>query len=143
MQSVTRDVITDLWPLYTAGEASPDTRALIESFLKDDPEFARTLHELERERLPTPDVPVLAPNEELKTLARLRRRLQVPMPLLMFAMMFSCFAFGTLVSDTSFDVSPRRFIITALIAASFWAAFLFQLFRLFKGRREVLIRMRR
>ena len=143
MQSVTRDVITDLWPLYTAGEVSPDTRALIESFLEGDSEFSRTLHELERERLPRPDVPVLAPNEELKTLARLRRRLRGPVPLLMLAMIFSCSAFGTLVSDTSFDVSPRRFIITSLIAASFWAAFLFQLFRLFKGRREVLIRMRR
>ena len=74
MQSVTRDVITDLWPLYTAGEASPDTRALIESFLQDDPEFARTIHQLERESLPRPDVPVLAPNEELRTLARLRHR---------------------------------------------------------------------
>jgi len=140
MQSVTRDVITDLWPLYTAGEASPDTRALIESFLEGDSEFSRTLHELERERLPRPDVPVLAPNEELKTLARLRRRLWGPVPLLMLAMIFSCFTFGTLVSDTSFDVSPRRFIVTALIAASFWGAFLFQLF---KGRREVLIRVRR
>jgi len=140
MQRVTRDVITDLWPLYAAGEASADSRELIESFLRDDPEFSRTLHELERERLPRPDVPVLAPNEELKTLARLRRRIRGPVPLLMFAMIFSCFAFGTLVSDTSFDVSPRRFIVTALIAVCFWAAFLVQLF---KGRREVLIRVRR
>lgn len=140
MQRVTRDVITDLWPLYAAGEASADSRTLIESFLQDDPEFARTLHELEGERLPRPDVPVLAPNEELKTLTRLRRRIRGPVPLLMFAMIFSCFAFGTLVSDTSFDVSPRRFIVTALIAVFFWAAFLVQLF---KGRREVLIRVRR
>jgi len=140
MQRVTRDVITDLWPLYTAGEASADTRALIESFLQDDFEFARTLQELARERMPMPEVPKLAPDEELKTLARIRRRIRGPVPLLTFAMIFSCFAFGTLVSDTSFDVSPRRFIITALIAVFFWAAFLFQLF---KGRREVLIRVRR
>jgi anti-sigma factor RsiW len=140
VQRVTRDVITDLWPLYTAGEASADTRALIDSFLQDDPEFARTLHELEREKLPMPEVPMLAPDEELKTLARIRRRIRGPVPLLMFAMTFSCFAFGTLVSDTSFDVSPRRFIVTSMIAVGFWAAFLF---RLFKGRREVLIRVRR
>ncbi len=30
MENVTRDVIADLWPLYVAGEASPDTRTLIE-----------------------------------------------------------------------------------------------------------------
>jgi hypothetical protein len=140
VERVTRDVITDLWPLYAAGEASADTRTLIESFLQGDPEFANTLQELARERLPMLEVPKLAPDEELKTLARVRRRIRGPVPLLMFAMIFSCFAFGTLVSDTSFDVSPRRFIITALIAVCFWAAFLF---RLFKGRREVLVRVRR
>ncbi len=43
MTKVTRNVISDLWPLYAAGEASSDTRALVESFLAGDPEFARTL----------------------------------------------------------------------------------------------------
>jgi anti-sigma factor RsiW len=140
VQRVTRDVISDLWPLYAAGEASADTRTLIENFLQDDPEFARTLQELVRERLPSLEVPALAPDRELETLTRVRRRMRGPVPLLMFAMIFSSLAFGALVSDTSFDVSPRRFIVTALIAVCFWAAFLF---RLFKGRREVLIRVRR
>ncbi|HJU42380.1 MAG TPA: hypothetical protein VJ691_06175 [Vicinamibacterales bacterium] len=35
--NVTRNVIADLLPLYEAGEASADTRALVESFLKADP----------------------------------------------------------------------------------------------------------
>jgi hypothetical protein len=140
MQRVTRDVISDLWPLYAAGEASADTRALVENFLQDDPEFARTLQELVLERLPSLAVPALVPDQELETLAQVRRRIRGPIPLLMFAMIFSCLAFGTLISDTSFDVSPRRFIVTAIIAACFWTAFLF---RLFKGRREVLIRVRR
>ena len=29
---VTRDVVTDLLPLYLAGDASEDTRALVEKF---------------------------------------------------------------------------------------------------------------
>jgi hypothetical protein len=140
MERVTRDVITDLWPLYTAGEASTDTRVLVETFLQLDREFARELGELAQDPARAPEVPLLAPDAELKTLARIRRRIRGPVPLLMLAMIFSCFAFGTLVSDTSFDVSPRRFIITALIALCFWAAFLILLF---KGRREVLIRVRR
>lgn len=140
MEQITRDVITDLWPLYAAGEASTDTRVLVESFLREDPEFARELGELVRDPVRVPEVPILAPDAELKALARVRRRLRGPMPLLMLAMIFSGFAFGTLVSDTSFDVSPRRFIITALIAVCFWAAFLFLLF---KGRRGVLIRVHR
>jgi hypothetical protein len=39
--NVTRDVIYDLLPPYFAGEASPDTRALIEEFFASDPEFGR------------------------------------------------------------------------------------------------------
>ena len=140
MENVTRDVIADLWPLYAAGEASPDTRALIEAFLREDKEFAQTLTELARERYPSVEVPSLAPDHELRTLARVRRRLTGPIPLLNLALVFTCFALGALISDTSFDVSPRRFIATAVVAACFWAAFLL---RLFKGRREVLVRVRR
>ena len=39
MTKITRDVISDLWPLYASGEATEDTRALVESFLADNPEF--------------------------------------------------------------------------------------------------------
>lgn len=39
--NVSRDVVTDLLPLYLAGEASPDTRTLVEAFFEEDPEFAR------------------------------------------------------------------------------------------------------
>lgn len=38
---VTRDVILDLLPLYQAGEASPDTRRLVEAFLAGDAQLAR------------------------------------------------------------------------------------------------------
>jgi hypothetical protein len=34
---ITRNVIADLMPLYEAGEASADTRELVEAFLKADP----------------------------------------------------------------------------------------------------------
>ena len=40
---ITRDVITDLLPVYLSGEASTDTTALVEDFLKDDPEFAKLI----------------------------------------------------------------------------------------------------
>src|SRR5689334_5750455 len=66
MGKLTRDVISDLWPLYVSGEASSDTRALIEAFLQEDPEFARTLTTLERERFPSLEAPSLPPDHELK-----------------------------------------------------------------------------
>ncbi len=140
MENVTRDVIADLWPLYDAGEASPDTRALIEAFLREDREYAQTLADLSKERVSSPEPPPLAPDHELRTLARIKRRLAGPIILLQFALIFSGLSFGALISDTSFDVSPRRFIATVVVAACFWVAFLI---RLFKGRREVLVRIHR
>jgi len=40
---VTREVIYDLLPGYFAGEVSPDTRAIVDEFLQQDPEFSRML----------------------------------------------------------------------------------------------------
>jgi hypothetical protein len=42
---VTRDVVVDLWTVYESGEASADTRALVEQYLQEDPELARQLRE--------------------------------------------------------------------------------------------------
>ena len=39
--NVTREVIYDLLPAYFAGDASSDTRALVEAYFETDPEFAR------------------------------------------------------------------------------------------------------
>jgi hypothetical protein len=39
--TVTRDVILDLLPLYFAGHISTDTKALVDEFLQNDPDFAR------------------------------------------------------------------------------------------------------
>lgn len=38
--NITRDVILDILPLYLAGEASQDTRDLVEEYLKNDQELA-------------------------------------------------------------------------------------------------------
>jgi len=38
--NITRDVIKDLIPVYLAGDVSADTRTLVESYLKSDPELA-------------------------------------------------------------------------------------------------------
>ena len=44
---ITRDVITDLLPVYLAGEASNDTRSLVEEYLKENPEFGKWITEQE------------------------------------------------------------------------------------------------
>ena len=49
---ITRNIILDLMPLYLADEASADTRALVESYLKEDPELADIAKESEAMKLP-------------------------------------------------------------------------------------------
>ena len=44
--NVTREIVKDLLPLYVSGEASADTRTLVESFLREDPELARLVDAL-------------------------------------------------------------------------------------------------
>jgi len=40
---VTRDVVSDLWPLYSAGEASNDSRKLVDEYLSGDEGFRAVL----------------------------------------------------------------------------------------------------
>jgi hypothetical protein len=121
--NVTHDVITDLWPVYAAGEASADTRALVEAFLRQDPGFARLLQEGGVEDLRRLDAGRPATDREAQALRRTKRLLHGWDWLLFMAIFFSCSAFGRIVADTSWDVSPVNFIITASIAAAFWVAF--------------------
>ena len=69
MLNVTRDVVADLWPVYESGEATVDTRALVDEFLKTDPEFAATLRAAAAARPPQLD---LQPEPELVALKRTR-----------------------------------------------------------------------
>jgi anti-sigma factor RsiW len=131
--SITRPVIVDLWPSYVSGEASAETRALVEAYLRTDPEFARQLRENPLGAIAPPALP---PDVETNAFARARRRLRGFPWLLHLAILFSAFAFGRIVSDTSWDVSPRNFIITASIAVCFWIAFFVTLWRM---RARILI----
>ena len=125
--TVTRAVILDLWPIYASGDASPDTRDLVDAFLRDDPSFAEELHRAVR----IPDTPLpLPPDAEAEAFARLRRRLRGYPILLNLAIAFSCFAFGRIVADTSWDVSPRNFIAVASMAGVCWTAYLVSLWRM-------------
>jgi anti-sigma factor RsiW len=76
----TRDVILDLWPVYESGEASADTRALVEAFLEQDPEFARMIR-AERKDIVTSSGSVALPRDRevealMATQKLLRRRMQ-------------------------------------------------------------------
>lgn len=120
---ITRDIIVDIWPIYLSGEASEDTRKLVDEFLREDSELARQLRDDDSSNVLEPVAVVLEPDQELKALQRTRKAMLTRDWPLFFAMLFSCFAFGRIVSDTSWDVSPRGFAVTAAIASVFWVVF--------------------
>jgi hypothetical protein len=131
--NITRPVIVDLWPLYASGEASAETRALVEAFLHGDPELAQ---QLRREPVLQVHAGPLSPDHEARALASTRRRLRGLPWLLFLSMMFSMSAFGRIVADTSWDVSPRNFIVVASMAVACWTAYFVSLWRM---RARILI----
>lgn len=74
--TVTRDVINDLLPLYAAGEASPDTVALVDEYLVHHPELGAAIEALRLE--PMSDLAVqLQPNKEKETLNMTKKLLRL------------------------------------------------------------------
>ena len=110
VEKVAPEVIVDLWPAYCAGTASPQTRELVEGCLARDPELAQRLRAESELDEPPP-----------------RRGWPAQRWLLFLAVLFSCFAFGRIVSDTAWEASPAGFIVVALLAAGLWVAFLVSL----------------
>ena len=69
--NVTRDVVKDLLTVYLAGEASADTSALVESWLRTDPDLAAEVDRARRDEWPA--VPAPDPTTERRALERTRR----------------------------------------------------------------------
>lgn len=73
--NVTREVILDLLPVYLAGEASPATRALVEEYMKQDPELAQRMRLQWAENFAKVAPTALPPDLELRSLSRTRKLL--------------------------------------------------------------------
>ena len=116
---ITRDVVNDLWPLYLDGAASADSRALVEEFLREDPTWKQTLQESTNDlgRLPAPN---LQPDREIEMLNRLKKRALTKRIIFFTALIASAQAFARIISDTSWDVSPKVFLWWVGIAAAMW-----------------------
>ena len=69
---VSRPVILDLLPLYLSEEASPATRALVEEFLRHDPELARQVQRQRGAFAREGAAAVPPPEAELRWLRRTR-----------------------------------------------------------------------
>lgn len=71
MGTVPRNVVLDLLPAYLAGEASEESRALVDAYAQHDPQIARLIRAGKLE----PATPIVAPPSdlEMKALRRIRR----------------------------------------------------------------------
>jgi anti-sigma factor RsiW len=126
--NVTAEVIKNLLPLYVAGEASADTRALVEEFLRTDPQLAALAAALREEEGRMPQPAAVPPGAERAALATTRSLLRRRSYLLGFALMFT----GLPLSFV-FDSSGLRFlllhdapmfaVVSWVVAAGLWAAF--------------------
>ncbi len=71
---ITRNVILDLLPLYSADEVSADTRALIDEYLETDPELANIAKQMTAlERTKESPVPV-SQDDKMKAYRIARRK---------------------------------------------------------------------
>ncbi len=98
---ITKDVILDLLPVYLAGEATPDTRSLVEEFLQHDVDLAQRIREQWTKGLGSAPPTSLPPDLELRTLRRTHGRIWLQ--ILLFGLMV---AFLGLMMVLKFTLGP-------------------------------------
>jgi hypothetical protein len=123
--NVTQDVVKDLLTVYIAGEASGDTRALVEEWLRSDPELARQVAQADSVTLP--DVPALAPTAEKRALDRTRRHLRWRTLLLGLAVYVSTLPLSITFGSRGYeglliDDWPERIVVIS-IAVVLWVVY--------------------
>jgi hypothetical protein len=85
--NISRDVVKDLLTVYLAGDASADTRAFVESYLKTDPELAKDVEAAGSTSLGLP--PTRTPTAEKQALEATRQQLKARTSTLVVAMIFT------------------------------------------------------
>lgn len=122
---ITREVVTDLLPVYLAGEASADTQKLVDEFLQADPEFAE-LVAAKNDLLEKSDIELPKENE-MKTLENTKSLLRKRSIYLAFAIFFTLFTFTIRFDSNGIrwmwtDV-PVVAIMSLLIGVFMWVGY--------------------
>jgi len=121
--NISRDVVKDLIPVYLAGDASADTQALVESYLKTDPELASDVAAARGTNLGLPAT--RPPTAEKQALDATRQLLKTRTSTLVVAMIFTVlpltFAFrGTTITFFLIRDAPVIGIAWWATAAIMW-----------------------
>jgi anti-sigma factor RsiW len=122
---VTREVVEDLLAVYLTGEASADTRALVDHWLRRDADLARRVEEARRVSLPQVALP--EPSAEKRALVKTRRTLRFRAILLGLAIYVSSLPLSVTFNRSGFHGLliqdwPERIVIIGL-AVALWAVY--------------------
>lgn len=125
--NITRNVITDLLPLYLEGEASPDTQALIQEFLTQDPEFAQLIQVEQKAHLPVGNPPALSKENEMATLEKTKKLLRQRSLLMAFGIVFTLWALSFRFDSAGpvwmWTGTPFIAVIFLMIGLAFWVGY--------------------
>jgi len=122
---VTRDVILDLLPVYLAGEASHDSRELVEAHLAADPQLAKLAERANaQQRLEDVDVP-LTVEDEMKAFQMTKLLMRQHNIFLPLALVFTLLWVAYLIADAvTGALSIGGGVALFFVAAFFWIGFL-------------------
>ena len=121
--NITKNVITDLYPLYAENECSADTRALVEEYLRANPAHAEELRRIMTTSLP-PVRLTQAQLDEAAALRKARRALRLRGTVMGFAIFFSLCPFSVQHTEGKthwlFLDSPLQALLFGGIAIALW-----------------------
>jgi hypothetical protein len=124
--NVTKEVITDLFPLYVANECSKDSRVLVERYLQQNPSQAEELRRVMDTAVPG-GTAQLPGSTEVRSLREARRRVRHQSWLMGLAIFFSLAPFSFLFTGGKiywvFRESPGTAAVYALIGIGCWSLY--------------------
>ncbi len=126
--NVTRQIVKDLLPLYVSGEASPESGAAVEEFLREDPELARLVDALRAEELAPPRPASVPPGAGRAALERTKGLLRRRTWFLALALFFSGLPLSFFADDDGLRFlllrdAPALGSASLAVAGAFWIAY--------------------
>ena len=130
--NITKDIISDLFPLYVANECSPDTRVLVEEYLQGNPREAAELRRIMNTTIAATPLPP-GRLDEVNALRQARRRVTRRSWLLALAIFFSLAPFSFFFSgDKTWWMlrdAPMSALAYGILGAVAWGAYAIERYR--------------
>jgi len=125
--NVTKNIITDLLPLYFSEECSDDTKLLVEEYLQKNPELKQQAKNLSQNPFPDHIPQILKKEDEMRSLVKTRRLLKWRSSVMALAIFFSIAPFSFAYVQGKFysmiSESPTSALIYGGIGICFWITY--------------------